>query len=798
MTAPAARPTVEPPPVTAAPRSFTAWMLKRGAALAVASLLLPAALSAQDVVERGRAHGVRVPAPVLRTLERDPRAFQFRRAWRNKTQRARLQRAALERRSGPRLSVAQIQGAAAAVTGTLRVPVLLGLPSGTAAPYGTSAYQARLFGDVPGTYSARTFYREMSRGAFTLDGTVSAWQPLPQPASYYNPSELTDATFGRADEFLRDVLTAADPGTNFALFDNDGPDGVPNSGDDDGYVDAAAFLYPSHGAECGGPGIWPHKWTYSAAWGTPFATNDPSASGGMIKVDDYLIQGGVECDGASLMEIGTFAHEMGHALDLPDLYDTDPDNGTTEGLGEWDLMGSGNHRSPDAPAHMGAWSKDFLGWVGVETISAPANGISLGRVYEAGRVLRYNIPNTREYFLLEHRAQTGSDRDLHGPGLLVYHVDPAVIDTTLQNNRVNANPRQGVDLEEADGLDDLANGSGTNRGDAGDPFPGTSARTAFGDATSPSSRSSSGAPSGLELHGITLASGAVTFNLGATTAAPVASVEVSPSPLSLPVGGTRTLSAVLRDASGNVLSGRAVTWSSANTAVAAVSAGGVVSGVSAGGPVAVTATSEGKSGSAQVTVTASASALALGDSLAGDIPTPTVRDTVHLALTAGDVIDIAAHRTGGELLFTPRLELLNAAGVRVATSTVIRSRPRGWILPRYTVPASGTYRVVIWSYYGAQSGEYILRTRRSGPVIAFSYTPASHLRPHGNTAVVRDTLWVYNAGMGSASFTVVPGASPWLTVTPTGGTAPALAGSAPTPSAAAVEPAGPGAQPVAE
>src|SRR5207245_4219964 len=56
------------------------------------------------------------------------------------------------------------------------------------------------------------------------------------------------------------------------------------------------------------------------------------------------------------------------------------------------------------------------------------------------------------------------------------------------------------------------------------------------------------------------------------------------------------------DSVGAVLSGRAVTWGSSNTAVALVSAGGLVTGV-ATGTAAITATSEGKSGTATVTVT---------------------------------------------------------------------------------------------------------------------------------------------------------------------------------------------------
>ncbi|HST60732.1 MAG TPA: M6 family metalloprotease domain-containing protein [Longimicrobium sp.] len=481
--------------------------------LACAALLLAARapLAAQDVVEAGRAQGIAPPARMLEQLREDPNAFEFRRAWRQKTERVRVQRTALERRQGPRLSVAALVDAEAAVTGTLRVPVLMGMYAGATAPYATAEYQARLFG--PQLYSARSFYAEMSRGVFTLDGTVTPWLTLPQNAAYYQPVPGGDQ-YGRAADFLRHTLQAADAGTNFAQFDNDGPDGVPNSGDDDGYVDAAAFLYPAEDMSCGGPGIWPHRWVYSAWWGQPFVTGDAAAGGGFIRVDDYLIQGGIDCDGASLMQVGTFSHEMGHALGLPDLYDTYSQDGTSQGVGEWDLMGSGNHRRQDAPAHMGAWSKDFLGWLNVETVSASRTAFALPQVYTGGTVLRYNLPGTPEYFLMEHRAAVLSDRNLHGPGLLVFHVDPVVIDSTRNSNRVNGHPRRGVAVEEADGLDDLL--VGRDRGDAGDVFPGSTGRTSFGDTGTPSTRSNGGTPSGLELRNITLAGGQLRFDIAVT------------------------------------------------------------------------------------------------------------------------------------------------------------------------------------------------------------------------------------------------------------------------------------------
>ena len=82
---------------------------------------------------------------------------------------------------------------------------------------------------------------------------------------------------------------------------------------------------------------------------------------------------------------------------------------------------------------------------------------------------------------------------------------------------------------------------------------------------------------------------------------PVASVTVTPNTATVAVGGTSTYTATLSDASGNVLTGRAVTWSSSDANVATVSASGIATGV-ATGTATITATSEGKTATASIVV----------------------------------------------------------------------------------------------------------------------------------------------------------------------------------------------------
>lgn len=86
------------------------------------------------------------------------------------------------------------------------------------------------------------------------------------------------------------------------------------------------------------------------------------------------------------------------------------------------------------------------------------------------------------------------------------------------------------------------------------------------------------------------------------SAVPVASVSVSPATQSLAVGQTSTLVARVADAAGAALNGRSVAWTTDRATVATVHATtGVVTAV-ATGQARITATAEGRSGSAVITV----------------------------------------------------------------------------------------------------------------------------------------------------------------------------------------------------
>jgi len=121
---------------------------------------------------------------------------------------------------------------------------------------------------------------------------------------------------------------------------------------------------------------------------------------------------------------------------------------------------------------------------------------------------------------------------------------------------------------------------------------------------------------------------------------PVASVTVTPTSTTVSAGSSVQLTATPKDANGNPLVGRTVTWQSSNTSAATVNGSGLVSGVAAGSAT-ITATSEGQSGTSAITVTPpSASVVLVG---AGDIadcnaePTAALLDNIAgTVFTAGD------------------------------------------------------------------------------------------------------------------------------------------------------------------
>lgn len=454
-----------------------------------------------------------MPDAFLRLQQQRPRALTYKRALMPWLSRVLRNRAAMQNFGAvgllgnmAALEATTVQGSPL-IAGTRNIPVLLIKYSNTSGDeaghpiFASSILQRKLFDGDPhqpgGTIG--DFYREMSYGQFTVRGTVYDWKALSQPDTFYEGKDYqtpqgVEHCNGLCDtaklpDLIREALDL-NPDIDWAQYDNDGPDGVPNSGDDDGFVDFVAFAHAEHGAECdSGTNIWSHRSSLSS-WpnSEEYTTKSRSASGGFIKIDDYTIQPAYGCDGAAPNDIGVFAHEFGHAFGLPDLYDT---SGRGEGLGNWCLMAGGawggDGQSPNQPVQMSAWAKELLGWVIPKDITTDTL-TSIATFEDHADVYRVTISPT-QYYLIDNLGKRLSNSRLPTAGLQIFRINQPVVNAGLRSNRVNYDPdNYGVDLIEADGLRNLHRRN--FRGGPGDLFPGSTGNTKFDGTTNPKNLSS--------------------------------------------------------------------------------------------------------------------------------------------------------------------------------------------------------------------------------------------------------------------------------------------------------------------
>ena len=129
--------------------------------------------------------------------------------------------------------------------------------------------------------------------------------------------------------------------------------------------------------------------------------------------------------GSTMAGIGTYCHEFGHVLGLPDFYDTDgDDNGWARGLGSFSLMSGGNYNNYGrTPPYLNIEERNLLGWYnGSPSVLEEGGQYSLEPVTRNACYIRETITEN-EYFLFEYRQQKGWDEYLPDSGMLIYHVD---------------------------------------------------------------------------------------------------------------------------------------------------------------------------------------------------------------------------------------------------------------------------------------------------------------------------------------------------------------------------------------
>lgn len=283
-------------------------------------------------------------------------------------------------------------------------------------------YADMLFAPGGGSYglpSMRDYYLEQSSGRFTWEGQVSNWVQVDATESEFGANAPRTGAGGddangpayRVVDYTLRALAASGNYGNLNLGAADQIDRYDCDADGifaepDGYIDHFGIVHAGDGEEAGGgaqggDAIWSHRWYANFNTETGPAgcrLGGYNLPGTDLWVGDYTIE--PENGG-----LGVFAHEFGHDLGLPDLYDTT--GGSENGTGFWTLMSSGSWASDspnaigDKPVHMGAWEKVALGWIDEDLARVslgadvtldlgPAEGATRGR-YQA---LRVNLPDT--------------------------------------------------------------------------------------------------------------------------------------------------------------------------------------------------------------------------------------------------------------------------------------------------------------------------------------------------------------------------------------------------------------------
>lgn len=419
-------------------------------------------------------------------------------------------------------------GVKSRVNGSAKVLVLLinftDNPRVNAGKY-TGPYYSNLLFNESNNLSMNSFYIENSYGAFNISGEVGGpdkWYTSSHPMSYYGrDGGGVDDYYTQTYTLVCEAASLANADVDFSQYD----------ADSNGYLDYVIVVHAGCGQEdsigCDMPNpIWSVRW-----------------SGGNL-CPGQTFDGKTIISGTILAEdspMGTFAHEMGHDFgNLPDLYDTDY---SSEGIGDWGVMGSGSWNGPmgydgQYPSHFCAWSKYFMGWVSPTVVSSELLGEQVDAVESSPDVYQIMIPlgdtpvnpsdgGEKEYFLVENRQGVGFDSYIPGSGILIWHVDDN--QARISANSFNSyDSDRGVDLEESDedtqpnsGLDGQYPWTG-DRGVSADAWKSDSG--GFTDSGTPNSKSKAAASTYINVTDISASGSSMTVDFLGSGSASVGSL----------------------------------------------------------------------------------------------------------------------------------------------------------------------------------------------------------------------------------------------------------------------------------
>ena len=203
---------------------------------------------------------------------------------------------------------------------------------------------------------AADYFRSQSMGAFNPSFDVYGPVKMPKSVNYYGEND-ENGNDRYAYEMVVEACRLLDGEIDFSRYDLDG----------DGCVDNVYVFYAGYGENFAGAKsswIWPHAY-YVSYYGVP--ASDRTFDG--VIVDSYGCCAELYgTTGTDTSAMGTFCHEFGHILGLPDTYDVNyDDDGAANHPGVWDVMAGGSYlpytrNSGAVPAGYNGMERYLLGW----------------------------------------------------------------------------------------------------------------------------------------------------------------------------------------------------------------------------------------------------------------------------------------------------------------------------------------------------------------------------------------------------------------------------------------------------
>ncbi|MDD3079791.1 MAG: M6 family metalloprotease domain-containing protein [Paludibacter sp.] len=311
------------------------------------------------------------------------------------------------------------------------------------------------YSDNAGTGSAKDYFMSCSLGQFSPGFDVVGPYTLPDSMYIYGANDSYGEDIDPA-RMVVDACAAADADVDFSQYDTD----------EDGIIDNVFIYYAGYNEAEGANDstVWPHRWVvYTSEEDAQMYTYDGTLASITFdgkRLYDYACTSELKGFSESNMcGIGTFCHEFGHVLGLPDYYDTSGLQANT--LNNWDIMDYGAYlNSGRTPPLYSCYDRFFLGWLTPEQKSSPKD-LTLLPAYQEVTIpadtkkqsylfsttthnLIGNNPSPSEFFMVEYRKKTGWDTYLPAEGMLIWHIDydQTAWDNNTPNNYTGSNNTQ--------------------------------------------------------------------------------------------------------------------------------------------------------------------------------------------------------------------------------------------------------------------------------------------------------------------------------------------------------------------